>query len=482
MSATKGLSEIGCAPSPCPLPRSRGEGTRKSPAARPWLTLVAIAFCAEGAFLAFFVSPVSHGIDFYHVNFVPAAVQSGFDIYDLDQHPAILAEIARSNQGDDSPRLRLCVSVNRKLYPTGFCPTATPLLYTVHALGLVGSFDIRFWIFHVAATILGVVGLFMTARASSLSRQVSWLLCGLVTSFCWALFLDAQLANVSRFQLFGLGVALAGSVSRRSWGMVLAGFALALGSAYKPTILPSIVFWMVVLVADRRWSNVGKGIAGLGIGTILSLLLPLVLFPSLDCWWEWKRFASAELNALSNSFPGNYSLQAAMTAIGLSWAALLPWVIGGLLLVILGWTACPNSAHNNQRAWRDHRLCLAIAAGPLWTILASPLTWVQYSALTMPLVVVLIGVANSVPQARGRWICAITVAGGFSGGLLQRFVAIDAHWIDCGLLWIGWVGLLILAVGMIASSRPPKIRPLERDCKATGPRFGNRLLRQQSGV
>lgn len=438
---------------------------------RPWLTLVAIAFCAEGLFVALFVSPVSHGIDFYHVNFVPAAVHRGLNIYDPDQHRQIAAEVEQSIAANASLREQVCVTINRRLYPTGFCPTATPFLYAVHSLGLVGPFDLRYWIFQIAATVLGAIGIVMAARSVGLSRQIAWLACGLITSFCWPLFLDAQLANVSRFQLFGLGVAMAASTSRRAWGIGLAGFVLAVGAAYKPTILPSIVVWLGVLLVDRRWRDVVTGLAGLVLGTLLSFVFPLILFPSLDCWWEWKHFAGAELSALANDFPGNYSLQAALSALGPGWLAAIPWLIGASLLFVFGWTSRPKQTNEHSDTERDRRLALAIAVGPLWTILASPLTWVQYSALTMPLAIGLIGCAAQRRHNAKRWVAAILIAAAFSGGLVQRFFEVDRHWLDAGLLWIGWIGLFILALGVIASSKRTATRTSPLDCRSIPHQF-----------
>lgn len=420
---------------------------------RPWLTLLAWAFCLEGLFLAFYVAPVSFSLDFYHINFVPPAVRSGLNVYDVEDHSAIVNSIIESSQSDPSERLQRCVGANRRLYETGFCPTATPFLYTLHSLGLIGPFVARFWMFHVAATIVCLCGLYWTARSAGLRPQVSWLLSGLTMSFCWGLLLDAELANVTRFQLFGLSLAMMASITRKSWGMIAAGFVLAVGAAYKPTVLPALVFWLAVLAIDHGWRQLSKGLIGLLAGAAASFLFPLILFGSLGCWSEWQRFAGTELAALAVSFPGNYSLQTALAAGGMPGIGFLPHLIGAAILFAFWKTRCSAGNGSQHDVQRHQRLCLAIALGPLWTILASPLTWVQYSALSMPVAIVLIAVAASAPRSKPAWIAVIAIAGGLAGGVAQRFIRVDAIWLDCLLLWIGWLGLALLSIRAIAVSR-----------------------------
>ncbi len=431
---------------------------------RPWLSLLAIVFCAEAVFLALFVEPRSDAPDFYHVNFVPAAVHRGFNVYDYTEHASIVKWIDDSRTDDDSKRLRGCYNINQRLYPTGFCPTATPFLYSVHSPALVGSFDVRFWLFHLTATALCIIGLFQLARASGFDKPTSWLVGGLIMSFCWGLFLDTQLANVSRIQIFGLAVALTAARSNHKWGIALAGFALAVGCAYKPTILPSVSFWLFVLVVDRRWREVCTGLGGLAFGAAISFVFPLVLFDSLDCWWQWKQFAGAELSALATSFPGNYSLSSALVAQGQPWALALPWIFGGALIIAFAATTCPSAENGEAKERRDLRLGLAIAVGPLWAILASPLTWVQYSALAMPLVIVLMGATRCLKSSRGIWLAAVIVAAILSGGMPQRFISIESFWLDAGILWIGWLGLLLATIWLLKSmpqANPASVKAAE---------------------
>ena len=398
-----------------------------------------------------YVGPRSHAIDFYHVNFVPSAVRSGFNVYDAAEHPTIATWIDNAREVDGSKRLGGCLNLNQRLYPTGFCPTATPFLYSLHSLGLIGPFDLRFWIFHLLATALCMFGLFLMGRTCSLDQPTSWLVCGLIMSFCWGLFLDAQLANVTRIQIFGLAVAVAATRSRCKWGIALAGFTLAVGCAYKPTILPSLGFWLFVLAVDRRWRDLLIGFGGLAIGSAISAIFPLVLFDSLDCWSDWKHFASAELSALATSFPGNYSLSSALMARGHQWAAALPWIFGAGLILAFAWTAFPAAQNEDGKDWRDMRLGLAIVVGPLWAILSSPLTWVQYSALAMPLVIVLLGVTSRRKSPSGLWLSLLIASAALSGGMLQRFFAIEDLWLDAGTLWTGWFGLLLASLWLLFS-------------------------------
>lgn len=426
------------------------------PKSHPWMKVLAAFVCAEGLFIALFVSPVSHGIDFYHLNFVPPAVRSGVDVYDAAHHATIVAQIEQSHQEYQSWRMDLCVSVNQRLYASGFCPTATPFLYALHSLMLIGPFDVSYWIFHLAATAAGFLGIYFTARAGGMGRATSWFISGIMNSFCWGLFLDAQLANVSRVQLLSLGIAMMCVVSPKRWAMGWVGVVLAVSCAYKPTIAPSIPLLLLVLAIDGRWTDALKSLVGMLAGGIAALAFPLILFPSLDCWWQWKEFAGHELSQLAATFPGNYSLTAVLAANGQDWMDVLPWALAAVLAAVFCGTPYRRASNPEDLALRNSRLCLALSLGPLWTILASPLTWVQYSALSMPVAVVMTATIPKLVRHRGQWLSLVFAFAALAGGLVPRFVQIESHHLECGLFWVGWIGLLILAVGMIASAGPTK--------------------------
>jgi hypothetical protein len=430
---------------------------------RIWIWLLAAAFCGEALLLMLYVGPKSHVLDFYHVNFVPEAIRRGFDVYDANQHTEIARWIDGARASDPSLRLYCCLRLNQRMYANDFCPTATPLLYSVHATLLAGSFDVRFWIFHLLGTSLGLWGTWQLARSCGFDAAASWLIVGLIFSFCWGLFLDAQLANVSRYQIFGLALALIAQRSVGSRRGLTVGLCLAVGAAYKPTILPSLACWLLVLLVDRRWRDLLFGTMGLGLGALGAFLFPLVLFDSLDCWWRWKVFAGNELRTLAASFAGNYSPSGYLLARGFDWADKIPWVVMALAGGLFGLTAGGRVRDGASRQRGDLRLCLAIASGPLWSNLASPLTWIQYSALVMPLVIVLLGSGSQIQAARGIWRAVLIGSAILSAGVIQRFVTIEAMWLDAGILWLGWAGLFLAAAWLLLAMRRAEPMPFWLD-------------------
>jgi hypothetical protein len=220
--------------------------------------------------------------------------------------------------------------------------------------------------------------------------------------------------------------------------------------------MPAIAFWLAVLMVDRRWRDAIQGAVGLAIGAAVSLVVPLLLFSSLDCWWEWRQFASEELSRLAQSFSANYSLQAALSDSNLRWTSQLPWAIGAVVLFAFAWTSMPTSDAPGARRWQDLRLCLAIGLGPLWTILSSPLTWVQYAALSIPLALAMVGAAAHANANRVRWLLATIVAAGLAGGIVQRVVVIESLQVECILFWVGWISLLGLSLALIAGAGPAR--------------------------
>jgi hypothetical protein len=425
----------------------------KSSIAKSWMMLLALAFCAEGLFLALYVQPGAHAIDYYHIHYVPQAVRRGLDVYDAGVHPVIVAEIKNKPIDGVSERQHFCESINRRLYSTGFCPTATPFLYTIHAAHSMLPFDLGYWLFQILATAACFAGLYLTARASGLGPTASWLCIGLGTSFCWGLLLDGQLANVSRFQILGLGLAIAAARWQHPLAAFVTGLVLSLGCAYKPTMVPALMLWVTALAVDRRWSDLVRGISGTVVGAVVGLAAPLALFGTISCWGQWRTYAGVELAAMIQTFFGNYSLVTSLIDSGLLWAHGLPWILGGALI---GALACTAGRRAPTPEAAPLRYSLAITVGPLWLILSSPLVWIQYTALVLPLLVVLVGAwANGLLTGRLR-TAALWVGLALGSGAVLRFVPDKSVGLEAATIWAGCLilfGLTVVSFGVLGRPR-----------------------------
>jgi hypothetical protein len=122
------------------------------------------------------------------------------------------------------------------------------------------------------------------------------------------------------------------------------------------------------------------------------------------------------------------------------WAGMIAWMmLAGVVGALAGFSRRPARNASRDLGWRMN---FAIALGPLWVILASPLVWIQYAALAMPLLIVVLGWNHATAQFRWGRFVVLLVAGVLSAGVVPRCFEINSWWLDVGLLWTGWLGLL----------------------------------------
>jgi hypothetical protein len=180
---------------------------------------------------------------------------------------------------------------------------------------------------------------------------------------------------------------------RVAWALSLAGFwhTLELGQIYVPLLLaatlaiiafqkgrpllagvliglivaikPNFAVWPALLLLASHWAAAG---AAIGMVGILSLL-PLLRYPP-TIYLQWAEASGA---FAGRSLMINTSLPGLGDRVGLPWLGL---VLAGALLLALAWWA-----------WRYRPSVLAVSGLALLTsLLASPIAWVGYTVLLLP--------------------------------------------------------------------------------------------------
>lgn len=337
-------------------------------------------------------------IDFYQFWLVGRDVHGRADAnpYAADARAELgkqgLAE-ARMKQGPSrEPSLHLRVAEYRQALEV----YSTPLLY-----GTVGSVSVDDYETDKRAWQRCMLGLFaLSVLICALSLGMGWgsaLLCLAAFSLSSEpLLAELGNGNVNSVLLFSLASAiLAWSRGRHAAG----AFALGLGLCFKPllmlALLPIALRWL--LAGDRR--SLIRAAAGLLAGVVSGLLLGAWLGGGFAMWPQWLS-AARELATQGQDYPDNFAPLATIAAL-LSWPAPPGWFGPVLVLVLAG-----------ARAWMrrgvppgPREACEWLAWGAAMSLVASPLVWIHYLLLAVPLALCVL--ANG--SAWMRVACAVAL-------------------------------------------------------------------------
>lgn len=192
---------------------------------------------------------------------------------------------------------------------------------------------------------------------------------------------------------------------------ILAGVLIGLLVAIKP----SLAVWPLLLLLGGHWT---VALMAGGVAALLSLV-PVVLYgPGI--YLGWLRASNSFTGML---LPGNSSLPAIAARLGLPW--LGPVLAAGLVLGIAA------------LVWRRRPPALAVSGlGIVASLLASPITWVGYTLLVLP---ILYGRRWSLPLRAAAVILAIPFP------MIERWFQVSpVHFVVLGSLYGGAL-MLVLA-------------------------------------
>lgn len=278
--------------------------------------------------------------------------------------------------------------------------SATPFLYAV--IGLISSddYDRDLGTWQMLSLAAFTLALLIIARSLGLSPTASLAL--LLPCLVWlsALHSDLRVGNVNSFQLglVGLALWLQSRDADARYGF-LAGVLVAMLVLFKPNLAPIPLLLLGAWLVRGQYRKLLIGLTGMASGALIAFAWSSVFFAGPGVWIEWLQDLRALLGQEFTSEGGNFT---ASNVLGLRLPGLgqvgLALALCALVLVFLWWgrrqvghrlsVQAPGGASVADVAGDRVEYGQLLGLACLIQMLASPLVWLHYFVLTVPMLVV----------------------------------------------------------------------------------------------
>ena len=358
-----------------------------------WLLLLLIAV-QTGAFWNTRTRGI--GIDFYQF-WLPAryfaAVDSNQSIYTQEfRTQAGQWGVERAAQSDSEMFSK--VAEFRKVLQT----MGSPFLYAITGAIFPFSYETALLCFRILSVFCLLFAFWRMAVFWSLSTELILLILFCILYWFEPAYSDFRVGNLALIQLaFLIGFTEVYSRAATQRAQITTGVLLAALVLFKQNLLfiPLIlIFWEVFNKNYKKLTHLGLGFAS---GVLGCALFSLFILHSFSSWLDWINIFGKEdvFSFSSDVTSGNFSLYTVFAAtVGGAW--FIPCAIalaaGSLFL-------CVKLA----KARPDQGPTIAICLSPLLFIAFSPLAWIHYYVLLLPLLVYLF------TQAHRSWIKVVAL-------------------------------------------------------------------------
>ncbi|MFN8177062.1 MAG: glycosyltransferase 87 family protein [bacterium] len=335
------------------------------------------------------------GFDFYQFWVVARLLPDRGEVYSSSAREALGMESWQQAQASGSERQRRVADYRRVLETY-----STPFLYAAFRPVSSSSYDRSLDVYRILV-FLGMA-LAVLVQCRLLRYGFTATAAALIVLLFWfePFLSDLRVGNVNALQ-FCLLAAFAWSqgLLRGTKGALLGGALLGLGTMFKPNLAAVLLAILVSRAAHRRYESLAASAAGFLGGIGASFLLAAVSFRSLRCWSEWFDLLRRVPESTTTVAMGNFAPARILgDRLGASVAPVLPVLVGSLALATLwigGRRAAPTSRSTAKSAARDEDAAViddmtAVAVGTLVMLLASPLVWLHYYVLAVPMLLVLL--------------------------------------------------------------------------------------------
>ncbi|MGD0863821.1 MAG: glycosyltransferase family 87 protein [Candidatus Limnocylindrales bacterium] len=336
-------------------------------------------------------------IDYFQFWAVGRLAQSGVtDIYSEPARQELAARIDTDVNAGSSVRAVQAAASWPVLQTYG-----TPFLFALFGVLSTGDYDLDsgLWqLLSLGALIAAVLALCACFRYS---RPAGLFLLALILAASGPLASDIRTGNVNQLQV---GILAAILVTRARWsvprGDLASGVLLGLLVGFKPDAAPVVGALVVLWLLDRRFATCATAFLGMCLGGVAALVVGALVWGSIQPWFDWIG-ALGELagRAQYTVARGNYSLaRVALEATGVNlviplgaaltvattaaiWRSSLRPISAGVAIDDRG-----ESTNGESRLrLQFERECLVLGAAIAILLLASPLAWLHYFTLLVPL-------------------------------------------------------------------------------------------------
>lgn len=261
--------------------------------------------------------------------------------------------------------------------------TGTPFFFAVFSL--FGRCDFETFLRTYVALSLLLFAASMLAAAWLLGLEPATAL-GMIALAPWLCAIRSEL-HIVNVNLLEMGIVMGATcllaAERLPGSAFLAGAVFALGVMFKPNIALAGVLLAVGWVADRKYPRLAMAIAGAAAGGATAFALSCLYFGTAACWIPYISSASALMHDPCNVSSGNYSVtRQVMDLMGMNVSAYI--LVALTLLAAIGiWRSRVRGGQSAAQARQREYLAawLGIAVG----VIASPIAWLHYYVLLIPL-------------------------------------------------------------------------------------------------
>jgi hypothetical protein len=330
------------------------------------------------------------GVDFYEF-WVTGQVLGRPDVtnvYSLNERTRLGAEYLQLARQNANPS-QVAVAEYRQIPRT----YSTPFFYVIFKVFSTGRYDrdLRNYQFLMLACLVFALAILTRVLGHPLETTLGAI--AIFSTWFEPFTSDMRVGNVNSIQLALLAVYL-WAVTRLRWRHrdILGGAILAFTAALKPNVLFVLGTLALAWILGRRTRRLSRHAIGAVAGGAIAVVVAGAAFRSLRCWADWlSAIGSLSKDSITvnagNFAPSRFLVDRFDPAVTIVLGVVFGLVLAGAMWrgranVIGGGTTGPES-----EALSDVR---AVAAGCLLMLLTSPLAWLHYYVMTIPILLVLL--------------------------------------------------------------------------------------------
>jgi Glycosyltransferase family 87 len=358
-------------------------------------TVLSLLVLAQLAWTRWTLATNGPTVDFFTLWSVPQTLhhEPGVNVYSAETQLEMgSTALLQAQSPGASDHQREATTMTRRLYNGRIEATGSPWLYAL--IGALSSGDFptdqkRFLFVSMACLVASILFLSRLLRFNTLAIAL------LFAFILWnyePFLSDINAGNVNEFQLFGIVLFI--FFAARSQPL-LAGLTIGATTAFKPITLMVMALSVIVGVADQDYEELLYMLLGCLAGFAASVVGAAAYFRQPTMWLQYLHSLPKTGTGTYAVKLGNFSLTALLFGKGTAWSVSIPIV----LLAAFAWlffstrrgkhSSTPLPKEANDRLRLDTAFCVG-GCGCAVMLLSSPLVWVHYYLLLLPLCLYLV--------------------------------------------------------------------------------------------
>lgn len=332
------------------------------------------------------------GADYYVAWTVADATRNdrGFHIYDKEDRRR-MGQQYRDSAMVEGPLSRRSAFAKIPL----FIATGTPFLYSTVNMVSTGNYQLSLKIWNALSLIGFSAAILLTSNLLGLSKTVGLTI--FLSCLFWmnAFHADLRMGNTNGIQLGLLALAYyLLSRGAKTVYLISAGALIAMIGFFKPNLAPLALLMLGAWLIRGQKREFLIGMLGMAAGALVAIVTSSLFFGDAGIWLQWLEKLFRLTNAQMPPSEGNYNLPRSFgLKLGAPGQIAVAMVGCALTLVFLWWgrKADRRQYEPAPEATRERELienAQLIGMACLVHMIASPLVWLHYYELAIPMIIV----------------------------------------------------------------------------------------------